>query len=149
MNTIYRQVALQWEKRLAPSYANLFMVKFEDKYVYTYKDQPYWWKRYIDDIFLLWPLGKPKLDMFVSYLNSCHPTIKFTAHISEVSVDFLDTIVQILQNGTLITNLFTKPTDSHNYLHYCSCHPHDTEPAIQSTPKTPAHFQFRGRFSLP
>ena len=39
--------------KLAPSYANLFMTKFEDKYVYTYPLQPLLWKRYIDDIFLV------------------------------------------------------------------------------------------------
>ena len=37
--------------KLAPSYANLFMAKFEGKYVYTYPLQPKLWKRFIDDIF--------------------------------------------------------------------------------------------------
>ena len=39
--------------KLAPSYANLFMTKFEDKYAYTYPQQPLLWKRFIDDIFLI------------------------------------------------------------------------------------------------
>ena len=37
--------------KLAPSYANLFMTKFEENYVYTYQLQPKLWKRFIDDIF--------------------------------------------------------------------------------------------------
>ena len=37
--------------KLAPSYANLFMTKFEEEYVYTYPLQPKLWKRFIDDIF--------------------------------------------------------------------------------------------------
>ena len=37
--------------KLAPLYANLFMTKFEEKYVYTYPLQPKLWKRFIDDIF--------------------------------------------------------------------------------------------------
>ena len=64
--------------QLAPSYANLFMADFEDRYVYTYTDQLYWWKRYKYNIFLLWTLGRDKLDTFINYLNQCHPTIKFT-----------------------------------------------------------------------
>ena len=39
--------------RLAPSYANLFMTKFEDKYVYTYPLQPQLWKRFIGDILVI------------------------------------------------------------------------------------------------
>ena len=37
--------------KLAPLYANLFMTKFEEKYVCTYPLQPKLWKRFIDDIF--------------------------------------------------------------------------------------------------
>ena len=40
--------------KLAPSYANLFMSHFEDKYVYRYPLQHFLWKRYIDGIFLIW-----------------------------------------------------------------------------------------------
>ena len=43
--------------KLAPSYANLFMTKFEEKYVYTYPLQPKLWKRFKDDIFMIWPHG--------------------------------------------------------------------------------------------
>ena len=39
------------DTKLAPSYANLFMTKFEEKYVYIYPLQPNLWKRIIDDIF--------------------------------------------------------------------------------------------------
>ena len=39
--------------KLAPSYANLFMSKFEQDHVYTYHLQPTLWKRFIDDIFLI------------------------------------------------------------------------------------------------
>ena len=38
--------------KLAPSYANIFMTKFEEKYVYTYPLQPKLWRRFIDDIFI-------------------------------------------------------------------------------------------------
>ena len=65
--------------KLAPSYANLFMSTFEDKYVYTYPQQPTLWKRFIDDIFLIWPHGKESLIRFIEHLNRVHPTIKSTS----------------------------------------------------------------------
>ena len=64
--------------KLTPSYANLFMTKFEEKYVYTYPLQPKLWKRFIDDIFLIWPHGMDSLLEFINQLNTVYSTIKFT-----------------------------------------------------------------------
>ena len=56
--TCYHQVSgTAMGTKLVASYANLFMTKFEEKYVYTYPLQPKLWKRFIDDIFLIWPHG--------------------------------------------------------------------------------------------
>ena len=38
--------------KLAPSYTNLFMAKFEEKYVCTYPLQPKLWKKFIGDILM-------------------------------------------------------------------------------------------------
>ena len=51
-----------------------------------------------------------------------HPTIKFTAEWSETSINFLDVTVS-LQEGVIETNLYVKPTGSHQYLQSSSCHP--------------------------
>ena len=64
--------------KFTSSYANIFMSKFEDKYVYPYSDQPLLWKRLIDDIFLIWTHGFDKLDDFITHLNQIHHTLKFT-----------------------------------------------------------------------
>ena len=64
--------------KLTLSCANLFMGHFEDNYVYSYPLQPFIWKQFIDDIFFVWTYGLDELDKFVSYLNLCHNTIKFT-----------------------------------------------------------------------
>ena len=58
----------------------------------------------------------------MTYLNGCHKSIKFMAEISEVNVPFLDLNVHI-EEGKLWTDLYCKPSDSHNYLHYESTHP--------------------------
>ena len=39
--------------KVAPSFANIFMADFEDKFVFTYKTKPSLWLRYKDDIFLI------------------------------------------------------------------------------------------------
>ena len=109
--------------KLAPLFANLFMDDLEEKFVYTYQVQPFIWKRFIDDIFIIWTHGETKRNKFVTYLNTCHDTIKFTAEISNTSIDFLDITVKNRNNGVLATTLFCKPTDSHNYLLYSSEHP--------------------------
>ena len=59
---------------------------------------------------------------FLDSLNNCHPTIKFKAEcISKDRVNFLD--VDVIRCGErLTTDLYVKPTDSHQYLHASSCH---------------------------
>ena len=80
-----------------------------------------WW-RYIDDIFLLWDHGEESLKQFLEHLNSAHRTIKFTAEYSTNKVNFLD--VEVIRRGdTLLTDLYVKPTDTHQYLDASSCHP--------------------------
>ena len=108
--------------RLAPSYANLFMDYFERHHVYTYHTPPLLWKRYIDDIFMLWNQGIVELQNFIEHLNNCIPSINFETHISESEISFLDVKVKLNRN-TISTSLFTKETDTLSYLDYSSCHP--------------------------
>ena len=108
--------------KTAVAYANTSMSDFEDKHVYTYHIQPLVWKRFIDDIFMIWTCTKEELDAFILHLNSCHPTIKFTAEISQNETIFLDTKVK-KDGESLVTDLYCKPTDSHSYLLYNSAHP--------------------------
>ena len=109
---------------LAPNYAYLFMDKFESKALAYYPLKPLIWKRFIDDIFMVWTHGEIQLQKFVEYLNSIHDTIKFKHEASTTEVNFLDTTIKIQTNRELYTTLFTKPTDTHLYLHYNCAHPH-------------------------
>ena len=108
---------------LAPNYANLFMDRFKTKALSNYPLQPLIWKRFIDDIFLIWTHGEDSLKEFVNYLNNLHSTIKFTAETSTESINFLDTIVKLDNQRNLITTLYNKPTDTHLFLHHSSAHP--------------------------
>ena len=66
-------------------------------------------------------MGKRNLKEFLKILNSCHPTTKFTAEYSFDKVNFLD--VEVIRCGNkLLTDLYTKPKDTQQYLEFSSCH---------------------------
>ena len=111
--------------RMAPSYANLFLGKFE----LTPSHQPYLWLRFIDDIFMIWTAGPEKLKVFVDYLNNLHSTIKFTCSHSPSDIPFLDVMLSV-NDGSIETDLYTIPTDKHQYLLVSSCHPQHTKRGI-------------------
>ena len=111
--------------RTAPSYANIFMADLENKLLDNSPNnlQPLIWKRYIDDIFVVWKHGEESLHTFINHLNTSHPTIKFEHEYSHSNIHFLDTTVTLTQQGTLVTSLYTKPTDRTLLLHNKSHHP--------------------------
>jgi len=115
--------------RVAPYFANLFMNHFEEKYVYTYEHQPLIWLRFIDDIFCIWTHWVDTLMEFINHLNTCHHSIKCTHEFGQQNISFLDTGISF-HNGKLESNLYVKPTDSHNYLFFSLCHPRHTKEAI-------------------
>lgn len=55
-------------------------------------------------------------------MNNVHRTIKFTHQSSSKSISFLDILVSFT-DGYLQTDIYTKPTNSHEYLPNTSCHP--------------------------
>ena len=54
-------------------------------------------------------------------MNEFHPKIKFTMEKSYDKINFLDVAVY-KENIHLATDLYTKDTDTHQYLHAKSCH---------------------------
>jgi len=56
-----------------------------------YTLRPLEWKRYIDDIVSLWNVDKKEIEEFIALANSHHPTMKFTAKISDKKINFLAT----------------------------------------------------------
>ena len=87
-----------------------------------------WW-RYINDVFTIWTHGESHLKEFLQQINQAHFTIKFTAEWSLDSVTFLD-VRAILKDGSIQTDLYSKPTDIHQYLAMDSCHPRHCKQAI-------------------
>ncbi|XP_066275237.1 uncharacterized protein [Branchiostoma lanceolatum] len=108
--------------RVAPSYANIFMGKFEEQHVYKRNLKPLVWWRYIDDVFAIWTHSEEDFKSFIKDLNTAHPTIKFTVETSTTSINFLDVTISVSE-GAFTTDLYTKPTDKHQYLLRNSSHP--------------------------
>ena len=52
--------------------------------------------------------------------NQVHRQV--VSRVNQESVSFLDTKI-VWDRDSLVTDLYTKPTDTHQYLHCCSCHP--------------------------
>ena len=98
------------------------MAELEEEILGKAKFKPYLWWRYIDEIFFLWEHGEEKLKSFIDKINKMHPTTKFTADWSKTSIIFLDVTVSITK-GIRETDLYVKPTDSHQYFLSSSCHP--------------------------
>ena len=71
--------------------------------------------------FSIWPHGEESLQVLLNELNLLHRTIKFTAEWSQEFVTLIDTRI-IGEGNHLITDLYTKPTDTHQYLHQHRCY---------------------------
>ena len=115
--------------KFAPPYACLFMDKIETAFLETQQLQPLVWFRYIDDIFFIWTHGEQELQTFLRSLNEFHTDIKFTYESSKESIAFLDLKVSV-KNSKIITDLYVKSTDRHQYLHYLSTHPNHTKGSV-------------------
>ena len=89
--------------------------------------KPLVWKRYIDDIFSLWSINRDEIKQFIEQANSHHPTIKFTAEISEMEITFLDTSIykglRFQNDAVLDVRTHFKPTETFQYTHFSSSHP--------------------------
>ena len=80
--------------KCSPSYANLFMGDFEEKFIYPkIKNKSACYYRFIDDIFMIWTGTKEELLRFFEDINLQHQSIKFDYSYSTSEISFLDTVV--------------------------------------------------------
>ena len=84
--------------------------------------------RYIDDCFCIWSHGSAALTSFFEYVNSIHPTIKFTIERSDTGnhegqIPFLDTMIRVHPDGSYSTQLYIKPVAASIILPFDSAQP--------------------------
>ena len=112
-NTFYIQThGTAMGTRMAPSYANIFLAKFETDVLTHAPHQPHTWWRFVNDIFMIWTHTENELSTFVTYLNNIHSSIIFTSSYSATSTSFLDVKASLGQFGKVET-VYTKPTYKH------------------------------------
>ena len=70
---------------------------------------------------MIWQHEEGALKEFLKIVNSCHLTIKVTAEYSLDKNNCLDVEV-IRSRNKLLTDLYIKPTDTHQYSEFSSCH---------------------------
>ena len=109
------------------AFANIFMGKVESQILSQSALKPLAWKRYIDDILSIWNINKDEVTQFIEQANSHHPTIKFTAEVSDMETTFLDTKVykgkRFTELSILDIETHFKATETFQYTHFSSCHP--------------------------
>ena len=59
---------------------------------------------------------------YLDYVNSYHQLIKYTWEWSYEKLLYFDVMVKV-QSNKISTDVYCKPTDRHQCLHYRSCHP--------------------------
>ena len=108
--------------RAAPTYANIFMSKIDLLVkkcgIINMNNLIYFYKRFIDDILVIWTGTFEQFLLFMDTINQLHPTIKFTYSFNTVSrsTTFLDTEIKIV-NNKISTDLYKKETDKVQYLY--------------------------------
>ncbi|XP_069481482.1 uncharacterized protein [Ambystoma mexicanum] len=113
---------------VAPSLANLYVDFFEHLSVYNenniFKQHITMWKRYIDDVLLVWHGDETTLLAFFQWLNGLNLFLKFTLYYNKGRIYFLDlTIVSNPETKTLELRPFHNATDRNSLLRYESLHP--------------------------
>ena len=115
--------------RVSPTWANLFYGVLEKKILQNcpqhLKDLIFLWKRFIDDILLIFTGSWQQFLELFDYLNSTHTTIKYDTpcyYPDQNSCNFLDLKISISENK-IRTDLFRKDTDRPRALLPSSAHP--------------------------
>jgi hypothetical protein len=128
---------IYWQKqrtaigtKFAPANANIFMYVLEARMLKECKFKPWVWWRFLDDIVFIWLHGIERLEKFLKFINYFHKTISYTWDYSANQVSFLDVTICKEVGGGISTDVYSKPTDTHQYLDFRSFHPKHVKQAI-------------------
>ena len=122
---------------VSPVLANLYKESFEDRALSSAVNPPRWWKRFVDDTFVI--LKRDHKEEFLLHINSVDPSIQFTTEEQKEdddpsiqftteeqkedgSMPFLGILVTPQEDGTLTSKVYRKPTYTDLYLQWDSHH---------------------------
>lgn len=87
---------------LSPVVANLFMESFENSALERATLKLLYFKRFVDDVFIVWPHGQERLLEFLDFLSGFHLKIKFTMEVEiQGMLLFLDVLVYWKADGAV------------------------------------------------
>ena len=78
---------------------------------------------------MFWTTDKDYLETFHLILNQLHSNLTFTMEYSEEKLPFLD-ILLLKYSIRIFTDIYSKETDSKQYLNFHSCYPKHTKTSI-------------------
>lgn len=117
-------------KRFAPSYANIFMAKWEEAALAAWPNKPLHYYRYLDDIWGVWSGTENEFKQFTNHLNLFNRSIKIKYTLNRMEVNFLDTVTyknkDFSDTHRLDIKVYFKDTDTHALLYKSSYHPRHT-----------------------
>jgi hypothetical protein len=108
----------------APVLANYYMSQLFDERINQH-ESVFFYRRYLDDLFLIWTGSLESLGKFKVALSHVHPRVNFTMEQSTTSLPFLDIRV-VLNNDKLEYYTFQKSLNKYAYITRSSCHPFST-----------------------
>ena len=111
--------------------ANAFMYYHERDIVQSYSRYLALYKRFIDDLFVIWDGPREILLEFLLAFNTKDERIKITYEISERTISFLDLLLFKVDGcTTLHYSTFQKPLNKNLYIPYESFHPGSNKKAF-------------------
>ena len=111
-------------KSISGPLADIYMIWFEEQYIFNDNNEfrafIKSWKRFRDDIYVIWSGGNEALDCFFWQLNYKEPRIQFTIEREKNNtLAFLDISIKRLADR-LITNVYRKDTHTQKYINWKS-----------------------------
>ena len=108
--------------KAGPSYANHFMGRHEETIWEAFIWAIPFWKRFIDNIFVIFIGIIKQLQSMKHFMKNLHPTIRFTFEHSTQEISFLDMKIHIGADRKLSTTLYRKLSDCAALLKFHSNH---------------------------
>ena len=110
---------------VAVKYATIYYASHENNtLIPKYQDQMLYYKRFIDDIFIIWLPGRYSWKDLQQDLSFGRMT--WTVEQPKKEANFLDLTIMINNNNHIVHKTYEKPLNLHNYLPINSAHPPGT-----------------------
>jgi len=121
--SFYKQInGLPMGSSCSPQIASLFMWDLEKRVPYYFLKYILVWKRYIDDIFVIWNGPTSLLEEFKKFYNNLHKNIKINWNQNKSEINFLDLVV-CFDKTSFYCKTYQKSMNNFLYIPASSFHP--------------------------